>query len=83
MVTLGCHVQLTVMHDSRKPCLLDPPPPSCYLPLHTQVPELHHSPVPFAHLAFSNDGKTLVAVVEGRILILDAFTGGCGGCEGC
>lgn len=36
-----------------------------------------HSPVPFAHLAFTNDGKTLLAVAEGRILLLDAFTGAC------
>lgn len=39
------------------------------------VAELRNSPVPFAHLHFSNDGKQLVAVHEGKIFVLDAFTG--------
>jgi hypothetical protein len=41
-----------------------------------QVPFLQNSPLPFAHLSFSNDGKRLVAVHEDKILILDAFSGG-------
>lgn len=40
-----------------------------------QLAELRNSPVPFAHLCFSNDGKVLVAVHEGRIFVLDAFSG--------
>lgn len=31
--------------------------------------------MPFAHLHFSNDGEQLVAVHEGKIFVLDAFTG--------
>jgi COMPASS component SWD2 len=39
------------------------------------VPDLRASPVPFSHLRFSPDGKRLLAVAEGRIFVLDAFTG--------
>ncbi|KAF8065536.1 wdr82 [Scenedesmus sp. PABB004] len=39
------------------------------------VPELRNSPVPFTRLAFSNDGKLLLGVAEGRVLLLDAFNG--------
>lgn len=40
------------------------------------VPDLKQSPVPFARLAFSNDGKLLLAVAEGKAYVLDAFSGG-------
>jgi hypothetical protein len=40
-----------------------------------QVPDLRNSPVPFTHLSFSNDGKLLLGVAEGRVFVLDAFTG--------
>ncbi|WIA36692.1 hypothetical protein OEZ86_007970 [Tetradesmus obliquus] len=39
------------------------------------VPDLRNSPVPFTHLSFSNDGKLLLGVAEGRAFVLDAFTG--------
>jgi WD40 repeat protein len=39
------------------------------------VPDLRASPVPFSHLRFSPDGKRLLAVAEGRVYVLDAFTG--------
>jgi WD40 repeat protein len=45
------------------------------VPLAGQVPELRNSPVPFSWLSFSNDGKLLCAVAEGRVLVLDAFGG--------
>lgn len=50
----------------------------CPPPLLLQVPFLQNSPLPFAHLYFSNDGKQLVAVHEDKVLLLDAFTGGLG-----
>lgn len=40
-----------------------------------QVAELVNSPLVFSDLKFSNDGKMLAAVCEGRIYIMDAFTG--------
>jgi hypothetical protein len=39
------------------------------------VSDLRNSPVPFTHLSFSNDGKLLLGVAEGRVFVLDAFTG--------
>eukprot|EP00878_Enallax_costatus_P013899 GHUV01014534.1.p1 GENE.GHUV01014534.1~~GHUV01014534.1.p1 ORF type:complete len:275 (+),score=51.67 GHUV01014534.1:210-1034(+) len=39
------------------------------------VQDLRNSPVPFSHISFSNDGKTMIAVAEGKIFVLDAFTG--------
>jgi hypothetical protein len=44
-------------------------------PSYLQVPDLRNSPVPFTHLSFSNDGKLLLGVAEGRVFVLDAFTG--------
>lgn len=40
-----------------------------------QVPDLINSPVPFSHLSFSNDGKSLLGVAEGKIFVLDAYVG--------
>jgi WD40 repeat protein len=42
----------------------------------TQIAECRNSPLPFSHLSFSNDGKYLLAVVESRVYVLDAFEGG-------
>lgn len=36
---------------------------------------MNNTPVPFAHLYFSNDGKQMVAVHMDKIFVLDAFTG--------
>jgi hypothetical protein len=43
--------------------------------LSAQVPDLRNSPVPFTHLSFSNEGKELLGVAEGKVFVMDAFTG--------
>ncbi len=40
-----------------------------------QVGEEANSPAPFTDLRFSNDGNLLLACVEGRVYVLDAFKG--------
>ena len=34
-----------------------------------------NTPVPFSDLRFSNDGKWMLGMVEGKIYVMDAFNG--------
>ena len=40
-----------------------------------QVPEEVNSAQSFADIKFSNDGKLILAVVEGKVFVIDAFNG--------
>ena len=51
---------------------LMPRDPSRYV---VQVPEEANSAQSFADIKFSNDGKYILAVVEARVFVLDAFDG--------
>ena len=54
------------------PAPLMPHDPSRY---GAQVPEEANSAQSFADIKFSNDGKYILAVVEARVFVLDAFDG--------
>lgn len=43
--------------------------------LSPQVQDEANSPAPFTELRFSNDGKQLLGVVDGRVYVLHAFEG--------
>ena len=45
------------------------------MPSLLQVEELRNSPLPFSHLSFSNDGNSLLAVAESKVLVLNAYDG--------